>query len=104
MWDGELAGARSVFMKIGTDTLHFYEQPPHDHGCNAISRLGSQVAALDDLYARMAAAGLHMGKPIRDGGGSRYFMLEAPDGVLLELYEPRTGPAAVIHEYFGMPD
>ncbi|MBS9536110.1 VOC family protein [Mycobacterium sp. M1] len=104
VWDGEFAGVRNVFMKIGIGALHFYEQPPRDRGRSAVNHLGIQVVGLEDLYARMEAAGLHMGKPIRDGGGSRYFMFEAPDGVLLELFEPGTGPAAVIHDYFGIPD
>ena len=28
IYDGETAGARNVFMKIGVGALHFYDQPP----------------------------------------------------------------------------
>src|SRR5574338_1402915 len=91
MWDGGYAGSRNVFMKIGIGALHFYEQPPHEHGRSAVHHLGIQVVGLEDLYARMEAAGLDMGKPIRDSGGSRYFMFKAPDDVLLELFEPGAG-------------
>lgn len=64
--DPTATGRHVVFMKMATGALHLYQQSPHDRGCNAISHLGSQVAALDDLYARMAASGLRVGKPIRD--------------------------------------
>lgn len=101
MWDGGYAGARNVFMKIGIGALHFYEQPPRDRGRNAVHHLGFQVVGRQDRYDRMTAEGLDLRKPIRSRGGSNYFMAEAPDGVLLELFEPGPEWEQVVREYYG---
>jgi len=51
------------------------EQPPCGNDRNAIHHLGMQVVGIDELYARMKAAGLHLPNPIRRlGGGSGNFM------------------------------
>jgi hypothetical protein len=46
--------------------------------------------ATDDLaalVAKMTDGGVAFRKPISGGPGARYVMVEAPDGVLLELFE-----------------
>jgi len=43
---------------------------------------------LDDLYNRMKAEGFPLKQPIKRSGDSAYLMVEAPDGVLLELFSP----------------
>ncbi len=102
VWDGGVAGARNVFMKIGQGAMHLYDQAPRDLGKNAIHHLGMQVVGLEELYARMQAAGLHIPNPIRDlGGGGGYFMLEAPDNVLLEVFEPGISKYARVRAYYG---
>jgi hypothetical protein len=51
------------------------------------------ASGIEELYERMKAAGLHIPNPIRKlGGGGGYFMLGAPDGVAIEIFEP--GPCA----------
>jgi hypothetical protein len=79
IYDGETAGARNVFMKIGLGAIHFYDQPPKALGKNAVHHLGMQVVGLDELYTRMKNEGLNLPNPIRrfsrqpNSGG--YFML-----------------------------
>jgi len=92
-------------MKIGIGALHFYDQPPKALGKNAVHHLGMQVVGLDELYTRMKNEGLNLPNPIRrfsrkaNSGG--YFMLEAPDGVLLEIFEPGISNVKAVREYYG---
>jgi len=105
IWDGDVAGARNVFMKIGIGAMHLYDQPPRGHGRNAVHHLGMQVVGLAELYERMKEAGLHIPNPIRSlGGGGGYFMLEAPDNVLLEVFEPGLSRYAAVRSYYGFEE
>ena len=99
--DLEFAGARNVFMRVGTGALHFYDQPPNQRG--PINHLGMCVDDLDACVAELAAAG-HEPRPIVDTGMGRYAMVEAPDGVLLEVFEPPPGLDGDMQEYFGMAE
>ncbi len=94
-WDGIFAGSRNVFLRIGSGRLHFYAQPPRDHGRNAVHHLGIRVRELEALVDRMREGGVKITSAIRRHLEGTYLMLEAPDGVLLELFEP--DPA-------GLPD
>jgi catechol 2,3-dioxygenase-like lactoylglutathione lyase family enzyme len=99
--DLDFAGARNVFMRVGHGALHFYDQPPNPRG--PINHLGMCVEDLDDCLAELIAAG-HQPRPIRDTGAGRYAMVEAPDGVLLELFEPPPGMDEGMRDYFGLAD
>ena len=99
-WDGSYGGARNVFMKIGIGAMHLYDQPPRGAGRNAIHHLGFQVVGLRELHGRMNAAGLKP-NPVREHDGSAYFMVGAPDGVLLEVFEPGPARDPVVREYYG---
>lgn len=102
-WDGDYAGARNVFMKIGIGAIHLYDQLPRGSGRNAVHHLGMQVVGLEELYDRMIAAGLPIPNPIRTGpAGGGYFMLEAPDGVILEVFEPGPGREPAVRRYYGL--
>ena len=82
--------------------MHLYDQPPRDIGKNAIHHLGMQVVGLAELYERMRAAGLNIPNPKRNlGGGGGYFMLEAPDKVLLEVFEPGISKYEPVRTYYG---
>jgi catechol 2,3-dioxygenase-like lactoylglutathione lyase family enzyme len=94
-WDGTFAGARNVFVRLGSGRLHFYDQPPRGHGRNAVHHLGIRVRGLRRLGERMRAAGLDVEDRLRRHPEGSYLMLEAPDGVLLELFEP---------DLAGLPD
>jgi predicted enzyme related to lactoylglutathione lyase len=102
IWDGGVAGARNVFVKIGIGAMHLYDQPPRGDGKNAVHHLGMQVVGIHELYERMKAAGLRIPNPIRPtGGGGGYFMLGAPDGVVIEVFEPGALREAVVRDYYG---
>ncbi len=101
-WDGDYGGARNVFMKIGIGAMHLYEQSPRDMGRNAMHHLGMQVVGLHELYGRMKAAGLHLPNPIRDHSGGGYFMVKAPDDVLLEVFEPGKSRDPAVLAYYGL--
>jgi len=102
VWDGLYAGTRNVFLKIGIGALHLYEKAIDAAPRNAVHHLGFQVVGLADLHQRMRSAGLYIPTGIRavDGGG--YFMVEAPDHVLLEVFEPGPQRSAEILSYYGL--
>ncbi len=101
-WDGDYGGARNVFMKIGIGAMHLYEQAPRDLGRNAMHHLGMQVVGLRDVYDRMKAAGVELPNPIREHSGGGYFMVKAPDDVLLEVFEAGKGRDPRVQEYYGL--
>jgi hypothetical protein len=67
-----------------------------------------QVVGLDELYNRMHNEGLNLPNPIRRFGrqanSGGYFMLEAPDGVLLEVFEPGISKFKAVREYYGFDE
>lgn len=101
-WDGDYADARNVFMKIGIGAIHLYEQAPRALGRNAVHHLGMQVVGLHDLYHRMKAAGVDLPNPIREHSGGGYFMVKAPDDVLLEVFEAGHGRDPKVLQYYGL--
>ncbi len=100
-WDGGYGGARNVFLKIGIGALHLYDQAPRELRRNAVHHLGMQVVGLQDLYDRMQAAGVHLPNPIRHADGGGYFMLQAPDQVLIEAFEPGPDRDERVLTYYG---
>lgn len=102
VWDGEYGGARNVFMKIGIGAMHLYDQSPRDLGRNAVHHLGMQVVGLRDVYDRMKVAGVDLPNPIREHAGGGYFMVKAPDDVLLEVFEPGTSRDPGVLAYYGL--
>lgn len=102
MWDGLYAGTRNVFLKIGIGALHLYEKVIDPTSRNAIHHLGIQVVGLEDIFERMKTAGLHLPNGIRPSDGGGYFMVEAPDCVLLEIFEPGPQRSPEVLEYYGL--
>lgn len=99
--DVEMAGARNVFVAIGEGRLHFYDQPPRDEGRGAVHHIGIQTDDLPRLVSYMKRKGFRFRKEISDFGFWRYVMAQAPDNVLLELFQilPERLPAG---EYQGL--
>jgi predicted enzyme related to lactoylglutathione lyase len=89
--DMEMAGARNVFMKIGSGRIHFYDQPPKDDDRGPIHHLGIRTDDLETLVQKMKAGGVEFPKPISDFGIWKYVMASGPDGVLLELFQVDPG-------------
>ena len=55
-WDGIFAGARNVFVRIGSGQLHFYAQPPRDGGRGAVHHLRPARRGLEGTCSRDAVA------------------------------------------------
>lgn len=85
--DEVLAGSRNVMLALGDGRLNVYDQAPPSTARGVVHHLGVQVRDLPALVASLADAGVELRKPIRRGEGFAYVMVEAPDGVLLELFE-----------------
>ena len=85
--DLDLAGARNVFIAIGQGRLHFYDQPPRDEGRGAIHHLGIQTDDLEALVAHLKAKGFLFRKAVSDFGFWKSVMVQAPDHVLIELFQ-----------------
>ncbi len=85
--DLNMAGARNVFVAVGLGRLHFYDQPPKDEGRGAIHHIGIQTDDLEGLVAHMKSKGFQFRKEISDFGFWKYVMVQAPDSLLLELFQ-----------------
>lgn len=86
--DFTYAGARNVFVAVGSGRLHFYDQPPRSTERNAVNHIGLVVQGLDALADAMAAEGVELPKGVQRFPDGNYLMVQAPDCVLLELFEP----------------
>lgn len=87
IFDDELAGARNVFLAVGSGRLHLYDQAPRERGRGAVHHLGIRVAGLRDVWRRLLRQGITSPHGLRESEGWRYVMISAPDGLLLELFE-----------------
>jgi catechol 2,3-dioxygenase-like lactoylglutathione lyase family enzyme len=85
--DFEAAGARNIFMRVGTGRIHFYDQAPKNPGRASIHHFGIQTDDVERDYALMKAQGVSFIKDVVDLGIWKYIMVPAPDDVLIELFE-----------------
>ena len=91
-------------VRVGTGMLNFYDQPPRGTGPSSVHHLGFQVDDLAELIASMTDAGFTVRSPIRELPELDYLMVEAPDGVLLELFEYKGSPDGAtngLDDWFG---
>ena len=101
--DTEFAGARNVFMRVGEGRLHLYDQAPKHEGAGTVHHLGIETDELESLVERLRAAGVSV-TDVRRHDEADYAMAKAPDGLLLELFQPHAErlPAALIEAgYFA---
>ena len=87
LFDLKMAGARNVMISIGSSKINFYDQPPKDQRRGAIHHLGIETDDLEALVAHMKDKGFQFLKEIKNFGPLKYIMAEAPDHVLLEIFE-----------------
>ena len=87
IFDLEMAGSRNVMIAIGSSKINFYDQPPKDQGCGVVHHLGIETDDIKALVAHMKQKGFEFKKPIKNLGVWKYVMVEAPDHVLLEVFE-----------------
>jgi catechol 2,3-dioxygenase-like lactoylglutathione lyase family enzyme len=85
--DSELAGARNVFMKIGSGRLHLYDQPPKSPGKGTIHHFGVQTDDIEEVVRKLTSKGIILNKGITDLGFWKYVMVPAPDEILIELFQ-----------------
>lgn len=91
IYDAMLVGQRNVRIEIGGKAMHIYDQQPRSHDRGLVHHLGIRTDNLADLVARMQKHGVQFRKGISEDPAFRYTMCEAPDGVLIELYEVKPG-------------
>jgi len=100
--DMEIAGARNVFMKVGSGRIHFYDQAPKRPGPGSIHHFGIQTDDVERDYERLKAEGVGFTKNVVDLVYMKYIMVPAPDNVLIELFEVnKTVIPPEYHDYFA---
>jgi catechol 2,3-dioxygenase-like lactoylglutathione lyase family enzyme len=103
--DVVFAGARNVFMSVGDGRLHFYDQPPTGPRTGPVHHLGFQTDDLAALHSRLEANQVPLRKPITKELDADYLMVEGPDGVLLELFQPHPErTSSRLKAFFAWPD
>jgi catechol 2,3-dioxygenase-like lactoylglutathione lyase family enzyme len=85
--DENMAGARNVFMRVGTGRIHFYDQPPSFSGRGSIHHFGIQTDDVSGVVEKLKAMNVPFTKGITDIGVWKYIMVPAPDNVLIELFQ-----------------
>jgi catechol 2,3-dioxygenase-like lactoylglutathione lyase family enzyme len=85
--DMDVAGARNIFMKVGTGRIHFYDQPPKKPGAGSIHHFGIQTDDVERDFRHLKSEGIAFNKSVVDLVYMKYIMVPAPDNVLIELFE-----------------
>ena len=85
--DADMAGARNVFMKIGSGRIHFYDQPPKHAVRGNIHHFGIQTDDIDAVVNKLQSDGVCLRKNVHDHGFWKYVMVPAPDEILIELFQ-----------------
>jgi catechol 2,3-dioxygenase-like lactoylglutathione lyase family enzyme len=99
--DVEFAGARNVFLTVGTGRIHLYDQPPRSTERSTVHHLGIQTDELETVVERLRAMGVSV-TDIRREPTARYAMAEGPDRLLLEIFQPDPADLpAELARYFG---
>ena len=78
-------------ISIGSSKINFYDQSPKDNGRGPVHHLGIETDDLEALVMHMKSKDFEFRKPIANLGYMKYVMAEAPDRVLLELFEFKRG-------------
>lgn len=87
LFDGRLAGSRNVLIGVGRGHINIFDQPPRDQGRGGVHHIGVRVPGLREAWLQLQADGVRSPHGLREHDGWRYVMIEAPDGVLVELFE-----------------
>ena len=85
--DENMAGARNVFMRVGSGRIHFYDQPPLFSGRGSIHHFGIQTDDINGIVEKLKTMNVPFKKGITDLGVWKYIMVPAPDNVLIELFQ-----------------
>jgi catechol 2,3-dioxygenase-like lactoylglutathione lyase family enzyme len=99
--DLPMGGSRNVFMRVGAGRLRLCEQAPEQVGPGTIRHLGVQTDELVAVLGRLGELGASVSE-VRKDPGATYVMVQGPDGVLLELFQPNLSALpASLRGYFG---
>lgn len=98
VYDASLVGQRNVRIDIGGHAMHVYDQRPRSADRGLVNHIGLRTDDLDALVSHLKAHGVTFCKDITEDPAFRYIMCEAPDGVLLELYQVKPGGEWMIGE------
>jgi len=98
VYDTELLGERNVRVDVGGGAIHVYEQAPRGSDRLLVHHLGIRTDDLEVLVAHMESHGVEFPRGIRESTPFRYTMCEAPDGLLLELYQVKPGGEWMVGE------
>ncbi|MFI9532857.1 VOC family protein [Nocardia fusca] len=101
-YDVTFAGARNVFLRVGTGRIHLYDQAPKTVGQGTVHHVGIQTDELEAVVERVRALGWSV-TDIRTEPTAAYAMVKGPDNLLVETFQP--DPAQVpahLHEFFGV--
>jgi catechol 2,3-dioxygenase-like lactoylglutathione lyase family enzyme len=85
--DVEFAGARNVFLRVGSGRIHLYDQPPKTSDRGTVHHLGVVTDELEHVVERLRALG-HSVTDIRREPTAAYAMAEGPDRLLVEIFQP----------------
>lgn len=100
--DVDFAGARNVFLRIGTGRIHLYDQPPRHLGQGTVHHVGVQTDELESVVDLVRAMGYSV-TDIRVEPTAAYAMAQGPDELLIEIFQPDPGSIPPeSHEFFGL--
>lgn len=87
LFDGNLANARCVLIAVGSGRINIYDQPPRGTTNGSIHHIGIRTKRLRALWAELENSGVRSPNGLREQDEWRYVMIEAPDSILVELFE-----------------
>jgi catechol 2,3-dioxygenase-like lactoylglutathione lyase family enzyme len=85
--DVDFAGARNVFLRLGSGRIHLYDQPPKSAGQATVHHLGVQTDKLEAVVERLRGLGVSV-TDIRREPAAAYAMAQGPDRLLVEIFQP----------------
>ena len=89
--DVDFAGARNVFVRVGSGRIHLYDQPPNVTGQATVHHLGVQTDEIESVVEGLRALGVSV-TDMRREPGAFYAMAEGPDRLLIEqIFQPDPG-------------
>lgn len=91
------AGARNVVMAVGSTRLHLHGRPPRAVGTggpaeDVCTHICLTVPGIERLAEEMIEAGIALVRGVQRYLDGSYLTVEAPERVLLELFEPSAVP------------
>lgn len=87
VFDREFAGARNVFLTVGSGRIHLYDQPPKNPGQGSVHHLGVQTDEIENVVKNLGDIGVSV-TDVRTEPDASYAMAKGPDDLLIEIFQP----------------